>query len=99
VVTFVSNYHVPVNDYPGGPRFNAQVSAPSVQSQAGFSYIHFDYNYTNIPAINPDAHPISPDFFRNTNWYNVELLTIAGFVVTGIFSVVFLFERRKLAGP
>lgn len=98
VVTFISRYHVPVNDYPSGARYTADVKTGLLEFQGGFTYQQQDYNYTQTPQVPPNAQPIDPGFFRGLNWYNIEYLTIGGFVVTISAGVIFAFERKKLAG-
>jgi len=98
VITFISRYHIPVNDYPGGPRYLADVRTSAAEFQGTFQYQQLDYNFTQVPQIATDAHAIDPGFFRGYNWYNIAVITGIGFLVTGVFAVVFATERRKLAG-
>jgi hypothetical protein len=98
VITFIGKYHVPVNDYPYGTRFKADLTTAAIEFQGTYTYIQQDYNYSQVQALNPDSHPIDPGFFRGTNWYNVTIVTIAGFVISGITAIIFATEKKKLAG-
>jgi hypothetical protein len=98
VVTFVGRYHIPINAYPTSSVIRNLAAQGITEYQGSFSYNQQDYNYTNVPQINPNAAPIDPGFFRGLIWPNVQLLTIIGFIVTGASVLIFGFERKKLAG-
>lgn len=98
VITFVGRYHVPINGYPTATTIRTLATQGAVEFQGSFNYIQQDYNYTNVPQMPANSNPIDPGFFRGLIWPNVELLTIAGFVVTGASILIFGFERKKLTG-
>jgi len=98
VITFLTNYHVPVNDYPGGPRAKALQTSGVADYSGSFVYNQGGaYNYTGLPSLPSQSSPVDPAFFRNTNWQLFGLITAAGLVVWPVSVLVFFLERKKLS--
>jgi len=101
VVTFLTNYHIPVNDYSNSTQARAILTTALLLGNT-YTYLKpTGYNYTAVQTLPSVSSPIDPSSLLSssiTYWENIAFY-IALPIHVLIFGVIFFSRRLKVGAP